>query len=706
MNAVDFSYFAPLEEKLTHLDDKQIERVRFAYEVAYKAHLGQFRSSGEFYITHPVAVAVILAQLELDYETIIAAILHDTIEDTEISHADIVKDFGDHVALLVEGVSKLDKLKFRNRQEAQAENFRKMILAMAEDVRVILIKFADRTHNMRTLGSLRPDKQRRIARETLEIYVPIASRLGIHSIKNELENRSFEAIYPMRANVLKRVISAAKNRHTHLIAQITDQIKSRLQSHDIQVHVLPHERSLYEIYQSVASKEQRFHSIMDIYLFTVIVKNIDDCYRSLGYIHNLYKPKPLRFKDFIAVPKINGYQSLHSSLIGPHGTPVNVQIRTEEMNSLAQFGIIAHWNYIHSDDGQQTTPQIKAQNWLKNLATLQKVTEDTLEFVENVKSDFFPKEIYVFTPKGRIIELPLNATPIDFAYEVHTDVGNHCLSATVNYKPVDLSTPLQSGQTVEIKTAKKSQVNAKWLNFVTSSKSKSKIKSTLKELKREDAIHLGKALLNHVAIDAALFKQIQSSHFAQLKTHHIENKEDLYGAIGLGYLNADQVSDMLENAARSTADSKPIVIHDHENQLLTFASCCHPIPFDAIVGEINPGKGIVIHHRLCQNVQNLSAAEKMTSLSWDKSSNADYVAELVIISNGQSGEILTSLIAAINQENSTILWLHIEELNPDENYFLLHVAVKNETQLETIVEKISQINEIINVHRNINPCTT
>lgn len=702
---VNFIYFLPLQEAINYLTKPQIASVKKAYEIAYKAHLGQFRSSNEPYITHPVAVALILAELELDFEAIIAAILHDTIEDTDISYSDIVHFFGKDVALLVEGVSKLDKLKFRNRQEAQAENFRKMILAMAEDVRVILIKFADRTHNMRTLSSLRPDKRRRIAKETLEIYVPMAYRLGIYNIKIELENLSFEAIYPMRAAVLKKIIASAKNKNTHLITKITEQIELHLSEKKIDVKIQTVERSLYTIYQSMVLKEKRFNSVMDIYTFTIIVDNLDNCYRALGYLHNLYKPKVNRFKDYIAVPKTNGYQSLHSSLVGPQGSPVHVHIRTKEMDALAHFGIVAHWNFLHSNQGQLTTPQIKAQNWLKDLIKLQKITHDTLDFVENVKSDLFPKEIYVFTPKGRIIELPINATPVDFAYELHTDIGDHCLTANVNYKPVELSTPLQSGQTIEIETSEEIQVDISWLNFVTSSKAKSKIKQTLKLLEHHDAIKLGKTLLNN-ALDVIIFEEIEIHYKTLFQNYKIENKNDLYAAIGLGYLTIQQVIDMVERALKvPQSNDKIIIITDEENKLLQFSKCCHPIPHDPIIGEITPGKGILVHHHLCQNVCNLVPSSRVY-LTWDPKSTNFYTAEMSITLKNFSGETLANIISIITKENSSIVWLHAEDLPSNERYYLVHISVQTNIQMARIIKKISQNKDIINIQRNINQCAT
>lgn len=702
--SIDFTYFSPLRDALGLFSKPQIESIQKAYEVAYEAHLGQFRTSGEPYITHPVAVALILAQLELDYETIIAALLHDTIEDTEISYSDIVRLFGKDVALLVEGVSKLDKLKFRNRQEAVAENFSKMILAMTEDVRVILIKFADRTHNIRTLGSLRPDKRRRIAKETLEIFVPLAHRLGIYTIKTELENRSFEAIYPMRASVLKRVVAAAKKKDTHLISKITKEIKRRLHEQNIEATIQPTERTLYDVYQSMVLKDQRFHSIMDVYIFNVIVDNLDNCYRTLGYLHNLYKPKANRFKDYIAVPKTNGYQALHSSLVGPRGSAVNVHIRTKEMDILAHFGIVAHWNFLHSNTGQLTTPQIKIQNWLKDLVKLQRVAHDTLDFVDNVKSDLFPKEIYVFTPKGRIIELPKNATPIDFAYELHTDIGNHCFSAMINHKPAELSTPLQSGQTIEIETSETVQVNVHWLSFVTSSKAKSKIKQTLKLLEHHDAIKLGKSLLT-LTLDTAIFKDLEQLYQDVFQLYKINTLDDLYAAIGLGHLTSQQVMDMIEQALKiPQPDNETVIITENENKFLHFAQCCYPVPNDPIIGEIMPGKGVLVHHHLCQNTQHLNSNQRV-HLQWDPNSTRFYTAEISVLLKGLSGETLASIISIVNKENCSIVWLHVEDLTSNERYYLIHISVQSNEQIDKIIAQIRKNKDIIHTQRNINQCT-
>ncbi|GGP93315.1 hypothetical protein GCM10009410_29020 [Shewanella ulleungensis] len=489
------------ESASSYLEPEQVELLKQAYLVARDAHEGQMRTSGEPYITHPVAVSRILADMRLDHESLMAALLHDTIEDTPVTKEELTELFGITVAELVEGVSKLDKIKFRDKKEAQAENFRKMMMAMTQDIRVILIKLADRTHNMRTLGALRPDKRRRIARETLEIYAPIANRLGIHNIKIELEDLGFQAYYPMRHRVIRDVVKAARGNRKELINSIESAIESRLEEAGIPAKVKGREKNLYSIYRKMRSKELQFQEVMDIYAFRIIVDSIDTSYRVLGAMHGLYKPRPGRFKDYIAIPKANGYQSLHTSLFGPHAVPVEVQIRTEEMDQMADKGVAAHWMYKNNTDAaKQNTTQVRAHKWMQSLLELQQSASSSFEFVENVKTELFPEEIYVFTPEGRILELPVNSTPVDFAYEVHTDVGNTCVGARVNRQAYPLSQPLISGQTVEIITAKGARPNAAWLNFVVTGKARGKIRQVLKSLKGDNAIALGRRLLNHALV--------------------------------------------------------------------------------------------------------------------------------------------------------------------------------------------------------------
>lgn len=472
--------FEPLERIIQgYLPEEKIELVRRAFVIARDAHEGQTRSSGEPYITHPVAVACIIAEMKLDHEAVMAALLHDVIEDTPYTEEQLANEFGSSVADIVQGVSKLDKLKFRTRQEAQVENFRKMILAMTKDIRVVLIKLADRTHNMRTLGSLRPDKRRRIAKETLEIYSPLAHRLGIEHIKNELENLCLQAIYPHRYNILKTGIEMARSSRQDLIAKITHEIESRLAEVGIPARVYGREKHLYALYQKMLRKEQHFHSILDIYAFRIVVDTVDNCYRVLGQMHALYKPRPYQVKDYIAVPKTNGYQSLQTSMIGHKGVPIEVHIRTEEMDQMAELGVAAFWQYSE-DKSHSTSVQQRAQRWLQSIVELQQSAGNTEEFIESVKSDLFSNDIYVFTPKGRIVELPARATALDFAYAVHSDIGDCCVGAIVDHAPYPISQPLQSGQTVEILTEPGKHPHPSWLKFVVSSKAKAKIRQALK----------------------------------------------------------------------------------------------------------------------------------------------------------------------------------------------------------------------------------
>ena len=472
--------FEPLERIIQgYLPEEKIELVRRAFVIARDAHEGQTRSSGEPYITHPVAVACIIAEMKLDHEAVMAALLHDVIEDTPYTEEQLANEFGSSVADIVQGVSKLDKIKFRTRQEAQVENFRKMILAMTKDIRVVLIKLADRTHNMRTLGSLRPDKRRRIAKETLEIYSPLAHRLGIEHIKNELENLCLQAIYPHRYNILKTGIEMARSSRQDLIAKITHEIENRLAEVGIPARVYGREKHLYALYQKMLRKEQHFHSILDIYAFRIVVDTVDNCYRVLGQMHALYKPRPYQVKDYIAVPKTNGYQSLQTSMIGHKGVPIEVHIRTEEMDQMAELGVAAFWQYSE-DKSHSTSVQQRAQRWLQSIVELQQSAGNTEEFIESVKSDLFSNDIYVFTPKGRIVELPARATALDFAYAVHSDIGDCCVGAIVDHAPYPISQPLQSGQTVEILTEPGKHPHPSWLKFVVSSKAKAKIRQALK----------------------------------------------------------------------------------------------------------------------------------------------------------------------------------------------------------------------------------
>ncbi|PHM62594.1 bifunctional GTP diphosphokinase/guanosine-3',5'-bis pyrophosphate 3'-pyrophosphohydrolase [Xenorhabdus ishibashii] len=693
---------------LKYLPEDQIDLLKQAYVVARDAHEGQTRSSGEPYITHPVAVSCILAEMRLDHETLMAALLHDVIEDTPATFQDIEQLFGTAVAGLVEGVSKLDKLNFRDKKEAQAENFRKMIMAMVQDIRVILIKLADRTHNMRTLGSLRPDKRRRIARETLEIYSPLAHRLGIHHLKTELEELGFEALYPNRYRVIKEVVKAARGNRKEMIQKILSEIEGRLTDAGIPCTVSGREKHLYSIYRKMRLKEQRFHSIMDIYAFRVIVNNLDTCYRVLGQMHSLYKPRPGRVKDYIAIPKANGYQSLHTSLIGPHGVPVEVQIRTEDMDQMAEMGVAAHWAYKEQGESG-TTAQVRAQRWMQSLLELQQSAGSSFEFIESVKSDLFPDEIYVFTPEGRIVELPAGATPVDFAYAVHTDIGHACVGARVDRLPYPLSQTLNSGQTVEIITAPGARPNAAWLNFVVSSKARAKIRQLLKNLKRDDSISLGRRLLNHALGNGTKIADIPQENInKELARMKLVTLDDLLAEIGLGNAMSVVVARNLllgspEKVPNNNGNpSRKLPIKGADGILITFAKCCRPIPGDPIIAHISPGKGLVIHHESCRNIRGYQKEpEKFMPVEWDKDINSDFIAEIKVDMFNHQGA-LANLTAAINDVNSSIQSMNTEEKDGRVYCAFIRLTTKDRIQLANIMRKIRIMPDVMRVSRNRN----
>ncbi|NIF24076.1 MULTISPECIES: bifunctional GTP diphosphokinase/guanosine-3',5'-bis pyrophosphate 3'-pyrophosphohydrolase [Pantoea] len=688
-----------------YLPEEQIKRLKQAYLVARDAHEGQTRSSGEPYITHPVAVACILAEMKLDHETLMAALLHDVIEDTPATYQDMEQLFGKSVAELVEGVSKLDKLKFRDKKEAQAENFRKMIMAMVQDIRVILIKLADRTHNMRTLGALRPDKKRRIALETLEIYSPLAHRLGIHHLKTELEELGFEALYPNRFRVIKEVVKAARGNRKEMIQKILSEIDGRLQEAGVPCRVSGREKHLYSIYRKMHLKEQRFHSIMDIYAFRVIVKDVDTCYRVLGQMHSLYKPRPGRVKDYIAIPKANGYQSLHTSMIGPHGVPVEVQIRTEDMDQMAEMGVAAHWAYKQAGESG-TTAQIRAQRWLQSLLELQQSAGNSFEFIESVKSDLFPDEIYVFTPEGRIVELPAGATPVDFAYAVHTDIGHACVGARVDRQPYPLSQSLTSGQTVEIITAPGARPNAAWLNFVVSSKARAKIRQLLKNLKREDSVNLGRRLLSHALGGSRKLAEIPADFVQhELERMKLATLDDLLAEIGLGNAMSVVVAkNLLQQSGTVQANSKPgkLPIKGADGVLITFAKCCRPIPGDPIIAHVSPGKGLVVHHESCRNIRGYQKEpEKFMPVEWDKVTDQEFVAEIKVDMFNHQGA-LANLTAAINTASSNIQSLNTEERDGRVYSAFIRLTANDRVHLANIMRKIRVMPDVIKVHRNRN----
>ena len=699
--------FEPLKEHVSsYLSKVQIDLLKQAYIVAREAHDGQMRSSGEPYITHPVAVALNLAKMHLDHETLMAALLHDVIEDTPVTKDQLSELFGHTVAELVEGVSKLDKLKFDNKEEMQAENFRKMILAMVQDIRVILIKLADRTHNMRTLGSLRPDKRRRIARETLEIYAPIANRLGIHDVKNELEVLGFEALYPMRSRALKSAVKQARGNRKEIINNIQQEVTSRLAENGIKAQVIGREKHLYSIYRKMRNKELMFNEVMDIYAFRIIVGDkIDDCYRALGAAHNLFKPIESRFKDYIAIPKTNGYQSLHTSLIGPHGIPVEIQIRTNDMDQMADKGVAAHWLYKQDGEDTGTTAQMKARRWMQSLLELQQSAGSSFEFIENVKSDLFPEEIYVFTPDGRIVELPMGATAVDFAYAVHTDVGNSCVGVKVERKPFPLSKPLDSGQTIEVVTSTAARPNATWLNFVVTAKARLQIRTYLRSQEKTESLALGRRLLSH-ALGATKLEDIAQEKLTQVvKDTGNSNTEELLINIGLGNALSIGIAKRLKDEFTEESDLlKPATtknkmpIKGTEGMMVSYGKCCRPIPGDSILAYLSPGKGLMVHQHGCRNNKGHEQGS-LFPVRWDTDIDRDFIAKLRIEILNHKGALaaLTNVVARCGS--------NVHSLNSGEKesglYLIdIEITCRNRVHLADIIRKIKVMGDVQRVVRN------
>ena len=695
--------FEGLKQQISaYLPPELVAIVQRAYVVARDAHEGQMRSSGDPYITHPVAVTVLLANMKLDHETLSAALMHDVIEDTPVSKQDLADEFGDTIADLVEGVSKLDKLHFKDKKEFQAENFRKMVMAMTQDIRVILIKLADRTHNMRTLGALRPDKKRRIAKETLEIYAPIANRLGIHEFKNELENLGFQALYPMRSRALENAVKQARGNRKEIIHNIQSEIETRLEEVGIPGDVRGREKHLFSIYRKMLNKELMFNEVMDIYAFRIMVDDIDTCYRVFGAMHGLYKPIETRFKDYIAIPKSNGYQSLHTSLIGPHGIPIEIQIRTKEMDQLADKGIAAHWAYKGAGDTAGNTAQQRARQWMQTLLELQQSAGSSFEFIENVKTEMFPEEIYVFTPDGKIHELPMGATPVDFAYSVHTDVGNTCVGAKVDRKPHPLSRALDTGQTVEIITSPNVKPNANWLNFVVTAKARLGIRNYLKHQRSNEAINLGRRLLKS-ALGEVEIEQISPEDIIKLLTDfNLSTVEDLYREIGLGNLMGLTISNRLlnsdsEQTNKERIDKTPIV--GAKGMLVTYSKCCHPIPGDEIVAHVSQGKGLTIHREDCPNCRNWEKeAAKFFKVKWDDTSDRDYVTTLKIELINHQGA-LAKVTHLISKSNSNVEHIFTEEKESNIYVITADVTVKDRIHLARVIKKLRTMPDVQRISR-------
>ncbi len=700
-------YMRALERAASYLSEDQRRQLRRAWVVGAAAHAGQTRRSGEPYITHPVAVAGVLAEQKVDVETLIAAILHDTVEDTPLTLADLADEFGDTVAELVDGVTKLDKLQFQDRREAAAESFRKMLLAMARDLRVILIKLADRLHNMRTLGAQTGEARERIARETLEIYAPIAQRLGMNLIKSELQDLGFHALHPIRHMVLAKRIRNQPLVRREALSKIEAQLAQRLTKEGLKYRLVGRVKSPWSIYSKMQSEGKTFTQVMDVFGFRIIVASVPDCYHALGVVHSVFKPLDGRFRDFIAIPKANGYQSLHTVLFGPYGSPIEVQIRTEEMDLIAERGIAAHWSYKHGV--APNSAQTRAHSWIANLLESQRATGSSLEFLENVKVDLFPDEVYLFTPKGDILSLPRNATALDFAYSVHTDVGNRAVAARVDKKLVPLRTKLVSGQKVEIVTAKSSHPRPQWLEFVVTGKARTAIRQQLKHLEHEDAVQLGHRMLDRALED--LHTSLERLPPAQLDAFLAEYRyprlEALLADIALGNRMPAQVAQSLarhipgdgSKTSRRQQPGDKLLITGNERGVITFAHCCMPIPGDEIMGFHTTGRGIVVHRIDCPNVAEYrKSPERWVAIGWDRNVVGDYHVAVRIEVENRPG-VLAQVAAAIAQAESNIDGVEYLERDTNVAAIRFSIEVRDREHLAEVIRRTRRLNVVHGVQR-------
>ncbi len=700
---------AALEAKAAeYLPAEQVERLHRAYLIGAGAHHGQTRKSGEPYITHPLAVAAILTELRVDNETLCAAVLHDTLEDTALGRDALVAEFGETVAELVDGVTKLDKLQFADRAEAAAESFRKMMLAMARDLRVILIKLADRLHNMRTIGSMSAEARRRIARETLDIYAPIAQRLGMNKIKGELQDIGFAAMYPRRYAVIRKRILSQPVLRREAMATIEAALAQKLTHEKLPHRLVGRVKSPYSVYLKMRNEHKSFDQVMDVFGFRVVVPEVMQCYHALGAVHALYKPVDGRFRDFVAIPKANGYQSLHTVLFSPFGSPIEVQIRTEEMDMVAERGIAAHWMYKSGERGS-TSAQVRAQDWLRGLLESQEVAGSSLEFLENVKVDLFPDEVYVFTPQGDILSLPRNSTVLDFAFAVHTDVGNHAVAARADKKLVPLRTRLVSGQSIEIITAPSASPSPGWLEFVVSSKARTSIRHFLKHLQHEDAVQLGHRMLDRAleTLESSLDRLPPKRLQQYLADARMRRLEELLADIALGNRMPQQVAQALlqqpdakdSGERRRMPSSEKILISGNERGVLSYANCCHPVPGDTIMGFLTAGKGIVVHRLECPNVIEFrKSPERWVPIDWDRSVQGDYRAGLRVEVDNKPG-VLAKVAAAIAETQSNIDNVEYQERDLRMAVMHFNIEVRSRKHLADVIRRVRRLDAVHGVQR-------
>ncbi len=692
------------ESRFGYLKPTDVARLAEAYRFSGAAHAGQTRQSGEPYISHPLAVAQILADWRLDGQALVAALLHDVMEDTSVTKAEISDTFGKPVADLVDGVSKLDKIEFQSAEDAQAENFRKMLLAMARDVRVILIKLADRLHNMRTLEAVVPSKRRRVARETMEIYAPIANRLGLNALFHELQELAFSHTHPMRYRVLSKATRAARGNRREVVGKIEAAITSRLAEAGVAATINGREKNIYSIYRKMIEKHLSFSEVHDIYGFRVVVKDAPTCYLALGVLHGLYKPVPGKFKDYIAIPKANGYRSLHTALIGPYGVPVEIQLRTEDMHRLAEAGVASHWMY-KSDADSLSELQKNTHQWLQSLLEIQSQSGDSREFLEHIKVDLFPDEVYVFTPKGRILSLPRGATAVDFAYAVHTDIGNKCVAAKVSGELVPLRTELRNGDRIEIITTGYAKPNPAWLQYVRTGKARSNIRHFLKTMQYDESAALGERLLEQ-ALKAAghAASEIDEESWARVvRDAGAHSRQEVLADIGLGRrLQAVVARRLLRKTEREEAKNgmpksaaASVVIRGTEGMAVQLASCCRPIPGDAIVGSMKKGQGLVVHDADCRQAMRSRRNQpgQWIDVEWDRQPSRLFQTAVRVVVTNQRG-VLAKVASEIAAAGSNIDAISMEEDRAVFTTMLFIIEVANRQHLARIMRALRRLPEV------------
>ena len=687
-----------------YLNAYQVKKIEKAFRVANEAHRGQLRKSGEEYIHHPLSAASILADFQLDHESIMAAILHDVIEDTELEKENLKKNFGVKVSELVDGVSKLDKINFSTKEEADAANLRKMLMAMSQDIRVILIKLADRKHNLETINALSSHKRKTIGKETLEIFAPIALRLGIHSLNKELEDLAFQSVYPLRFKIITNEIKKSRGNRNELMGKIRNIIQIKLKEEGLETNVIAREKHAYGIYKKMKLKEFKFTHINDLFGVRVICKTVDDTYRSLGIIHNLYTPIPGRFKDYIAIPKSNGYQSLHTSIIGPHGLPIEIQIRTEDMDILAESGIASHWFY-KSKNIPSLKNYTKEQQWITNLLNIQRDSGNPQEYLKSIKADLHPGKVYIFTPKGNILELPKRSTIIDYAYAVHTDLGNNFDSAKVDNIKVSANTILKNGQRVEISTKNNIRPDPSWLNFVVTEKARHSIRASLKLIKRKDAIDLGQKLLLYSLSDFKISLNDIPDKTMQivLEEYKCKSIDDLYAEIGLGNRIAKLVAMRFAPTDSSSQNRNPsggIQIRGTEGLVVSYAKCCYPIPGDPIIGHISQEKGIVVHRQVCRSIKHMKKnTEEMLDMSWDENIEDSFNASIKIEVENVRG-VLALISSQIAQNDCNIESVTYDDTKETGNNIMIFIiSISDIKALNKLIGKLKKNKNILNVER-------